>query len=32
MFQPHGFRPLKLMKNELIACFAEEPERKATCW
>lgn len=23
MFQPHGFRPLKLMRNELIACFAD---------
>jgi UDP-N-acetylmuramate--alanine ligase len=23
MFQPHGYRPLKLMQNELIACFAE---------
>jgi len=23
MFQPHGFGPLRLMKNELIACFAE---------
>jgi UDP-N-acetylmuramate--alanine ligase len=23
LFQPHGFRPLKLMQNELIACFAE---------
>lgn len=23
MFQPHGFRPLKLMQSELIACFAE---------
>jgi UDP-N-acetylmuramate--alanine ligase len=23
MFQPHGFRPLKLMQNELVACFAE---------
>ena len=23
MFQPHGFRPLTQMKNELIACFAE---------
>ena len=23
MFQPHGFGPLKLMKNEFIACFAE---------
>ena len=22
MFQPHGFGPLKLMKNEFIACFA----------
>ena len=24
MFQPHGFGPLKLMKNEFIACFAED--------
>ncbi len=23
MFQPHGFGPLKLMRNEFIACFAE---------
>ncbi len=23
MFQPHGFGPLKLMKNEFIACFAD---------
>jgi len=23
MFQPHGFGPLKLMKNEFIACFVE---------
>ncbi len=23
MFQPHGFGPLKLMKNDFIACFAE---------
>lgn len=23
LFQPHGFRPLKLMQNELVACFAE---------
>ena len=23
MFQPHGFGPLKLMKDEFIACFAE---------
>jgi UDP-N-acetylmuramate--alanine ligase len=23
MFQPHGFRPLKLMQRELVACFAE---------
>ncbi len=23
MFQPHGFGPLRLMKNELIACFAD---------
>jgi len=23
LFQPHGFRPLKLMQKELIACFAE---------
>jgi UDP-N-acetylmuramate--alanine ligase len=23
MFQPHGYRPLTLMQNELIACFAE---------
>jgi UDP-N-acetylmuramate--alanine ligase len=23
MFQPHGFGPLKLMKREFIACFAE---------
>ncbi|MEZ5833937.1 MAG: Mur ligase family protein [Dongiaceae bacterium] len=23
MFQPHGFRPLKLMQNDLIACFSE---------
>jgi len=23
MFQPHGFGPLRLMKNEFIACFAE---------
>jgi UDP-N-acetylmuramate--alanine ligase len=23
MFQPHGFGPLQLMKNEFIACFAE---------
>jgi UDP-N-acetylmuramate--alanine ligase len=22
MFQPHGFRPLQLMRQELIACFA----------
>ncbi len=26
MFQPHGFGPLTLMKNELIACFADGPE------
>jgi UDP-N-acetylmuramate--alanine ligase len=24
MFQPHGFGPLKHMKDELIACFAQE--------
>jgi UDP-N-acetylmuramate--alanine ligase len=23
LFQPHGFRPLKLMQKELVACFAE---------
>jgi UDP-N-acetylmuramate--alanine ligase len=23
LFQPHGFRPLKLMQGELVACFAE---------
>ena len=23
MFQPHGFGPLKLMKNDFITCFAE---------
>jgi UDP-N-acetylmuramate--alanine ligase len=23
MFQPHGFGPLKLMKNDFIACFTE---------
>jgi UDP-N-acetylmuramate--alanine ligase len=23
MFQPHGFGPLKLMKDEFIACFSE---------
>jgi UDP-N-acetylmuramate--alanine ligase len=23
MFQPHGFRPLKLMQSELVACFAD---------
>ena len=23
MFQPHGFGPLKLMKNQFIACFAD---------
>jgi UDP-N-acetylmuramate--alanine ligase len=23
MFQPHGYGPLKLMRNEFIACFAE---------
>jgi UDP-N-acetylmuramate--alanine ligase len=23
MFQPHGFGPLRLMKDQLIACFAE---------
>ena len=23
MFQPHGFGPLKLMKNDFIACFVE---------
>ena len=23
MFQPHGFGPLKLMKNDFIACFAD---------
>jgi UDP-N-acetylmuramate--alanine ligase len=23
MFQPHGFRPLKLMQNDLVECFAE---------
>ena len=23
MFQPHGFGPLKLMKDEFIACFNE---------
>ncbi len=23
MFQPHGFGPLRLMRNEFIACFAE---------
>ena len=23
MFQPHGFRPLQLMQNDLIACFAD---------
>lgn len=23
LFQPHGFGPLKKMKNELVACFAE---------
>jgi UDP-N-acetylmuramate--alanine ligase len=27
MFQPHGYRPLKLMQNELIACFAENLHR-----
>ena len=24
MFQPHGFGPLRLMKEELVACFAEK--------
>jgi UDP-N-acetylmuramate--alanine ligase len=24
MFQPHGFGPLKLMRNEFIACFGEK--------
>jgi UDP-N-acetylmuramate--alanine ligase len=24
MFQPHGYRPLMLMKDELIACFGDE--------
>ncbi|ARJ66607.1 UDP-N-acetylmuramate--alanine ligase [Magnetospirillum sp. ME-1] len=24
MFQPHGFGPLRLMKDEFIACFAEK--------
>jgi UDP-N-acetylmuramate--alanine ligase len=23
MFQPHGYRPLKLMQNDLVACFAD---------
>ncbi|HEY1384273.1 MAG TPA: Mur ligase family protein [Dongiaceae bacterium] len=23
LFQPHGFRPLKLMQKELVACFAD---------
>jgi UDP-N-acetylmuramate--alanine ligase len=23
MFQPHGFGPLRLMKDQLIACFAD---------
>ena len=27
MFQPHGYRPLTLMQNELIACFAENLNR-----
>ena len=27
MFQPHGFGPLKLMKDEFIDCFADEPAR-----
>jgi UDP-N-acetylmuramate--alanine ligase len=27
-FQPHGFGPLKAMKDELIACFAEEMQGK----
>ena len=27
MFQPHGFRPLKHMRNELVACFAENLQR-----
>ena len=27
MFQPHGFGPLKLMKDDFIACFAREPDR-----
>ena len=28
MFQPHGFGPLTLMKDEFIACFAERPARR----
>src|SRR6185312_1595153 len=28
MFQPHGFGPLRLMKNEFIACFADNLGRE----
>ena len=31
MFQPHGFGPLKLMKDAFIDCFAREPARRTTC-
>jgi UDP-N-acetylmuramate--alanine ligase len=27
LFQPHGFRPLTLMRKELVACFAENLDR-----
>ena len=30
MFQPHGFGPLRLMKDEFIDGFAG-PERRTTC-
>jgi UDP-N-acetylmuramate--alanine ligase len=27
MFQPHGFNPLRLMRNEFVACFSENLAR-----
>ena len=32
MFQPHGFGPLRLMKDAFIDCFARELRRQRTCW
>ena len=32
LFQPHGYGPLKVMRRELVASFADEARRRTTCW